>query len=396
MSNSETNTEEFDQAKATRSRKKGFALLAVVVFIAAVSYGSYWYLVASHFVATENAYVDAETAQVTPAVSGIVEKVNVIDTQMVKKGDILVELDDTDAQIALSQAQADLALAKRRVQGYIASDEGFSAMVNARQADENRASAELASAQAAYDSAKIDLQRRENLLESGSVSGEEVTKARSAFQQAQAKLNAVKAAEAQAKANRLSTIGQKKANQAKIAGSSVESNPEVLAAKARLEQAKINLDRTVIRAPISGVVAKRQVQVGRRVQVGSSLMTIVPIDRVHVNANFKEVDLTHVKIGQPVEVVSDLYGDDVVYKGVVSGISGGTGAAFALIPAQNATGNWIKVVQRLPVRVELDPTQLAEHPLQVGLSMTVTIDTDANVDESTISQYRQVSAQQND
>lgn len=238
MSNSETNTEQFDQQKATRSRKKGFAILAVVVFIAAISYGSYWYFVASHFVATENAYVDAETAQVTPAVGGIVEKVNVIDTQRVEKGDILVVLDDTDAQIALSQAQADLALAKRRVQGYIASDEGFSAMVNARQADEKRASAELASAQAAYDSAKIDLQRRENLLASGSVSGEEVTKARSAFQQAKAQLNAVKAAEAQATANRLSTIGQKKANQAKIADTDIDNNPEVLAAKARLEQAK--------------------------------------------------------------------------------------------------------------------------------------------------------------
>lgn len=396
MSNSETNTEQFDQQKATRSRKKGFAILAVVVFIAAISYGSYWYFVASHFVATENAYVDAETAQVTPAVGGIVEKVNVIDTQRVEKGDILVVLDDTDAQIALSQAQADLALAKRRVQGYIASDEGFSAMVNARQADEKRASAELASAQAAYDSAKIDLQRRENLLASGSVSGEEVTKARSAFQQAKAQLNAVKAAEAQATANRLSTIGQKKANQAKIADTDIDNNPEVLAAKARLEQAKVNLERTVIRAPISGVVAKRQVQVGRRIQVGSSLMTIVPIDKVHVNANFKEVDLTHVKIGQPVEVISDLYGDDVVYQGVVSGISGGTGSAFALIPAQNATGNWIKVVQRLPVRVELDPKQLAEHPLQVGLSMTVTIDTDAEIDEKALSRYRQTNTQLND
>ncbi len=396
MSNSETNTEQFDQHKATRSRKKGFAILAVVVFIAAISYGSYWYFVASHFVATENAYVDAETAQVTPAVGGIVEKVNVIDTQRVQKGDILVVLDDTDAQIALSQAQADLALAKRRVQGYIASDEGFSAMVNARQADEKRASAELASAQAAYDSAKIDLQRRENLLASGSVSGEEVTKARSAFQQAKAQLNAVKAAEAQATANRLSTIGQKKANQAKIADTDIDNNPEVLAAKARLEQAKVNLERTVIRAPMSGVVAKRQVQVGRRIQVGSSLMTIVPIDKVHVNANFKEVDLTHVKIGQPVEVVSDLYGDDVVYQGVVSGISGGTGSAFAMIPAQNATGNWIKVVQRLPVRVELDPKQLAEHPLQVGLSMTVTIDTDAEIDEKALSRYRQTNTQLND
>lgn len=152
----------------------------------------------------------------------------------------------------------------------------------------------------------------------------------------------------------------------------------------------------MIRAPISGVVAKRQVQVGRRIQVGSSLMTIVPIDKVHVNANFKEVDLTHVKIGQPVEVISDLYGDDVVYQGVVSGISGGTGSAFALIPAQNATGNWIKVVQRLPVRVELDPKQLAEHPLQVGLSMTVTIDTDAEIDEKALSRYRQTNTQLND
>lgn len=252
---------------------------------------------------------------------------------------------------------------------------GLAAQVKAREADEKQAQARLSAAQADFTKAQVDLKRREALVKSGSVSGEELTNARNGVIQAEANLNAAKAAAAQAVANRLSTIGSKKANAAQIIDTTVETNPEVRLAQARLEQARVDLDRTVIKAPVDGVVAKRQVQVGQRVQIGAPLLSVVPLQNVHVDANFKEVELRDVKIGQLVEVTADIYGDKVVYHGVVSGLSGGTGSAFSMIPAQNATGNWIKVVQRLPVRITLDQHELDARPLQVGLSMEAMIDT---------------------
>ncbi len=381
-------TENFDPQQANKSRKKSFAGLAAAIVIAAGGYGAYWHFIGSRYVVTDNAYAAAEIAAVTPAVGGIIEKVNVVDTQYVNKGDVLVEIDNTDAKLALQQAEADFALAQRRVQSSFANDEGLDALVQARAADEKRAAAQLEVAKAAYERAKLDLSRREDLVKSGSVSQEELTNARTAFTQAQANLQAAKASASQASASRLSTIGNQKANAALIQNTTVETNPEVLLAKARFEQAKINFERTVIRAPISGVIAQRQVQIGRRVQVGSPLMTVVPVENIHIDANFKEVELRDLKIGQAVEVTSDLYGTDVVYHGVVSGVSGGTGSAFSMIPAQNATGNWIKVVQRLPVRIELDPKELKQHPLQVGLSMEVSVDIQSRVDQETVALYR--------
>ncbi|MDF0535537.1 HlyD family efflux transporter periplasmic adaptor subunit [Shewanella yunxiaonensis] len=373
-----TKTEQpFDAARASASRKKGFVGLAVAMIFAAVIGGSYWYFVASHYVSTDNAYTATEIAAVTPAVSGIVAEVKVLDTEMVQKGDVLVVLDDTDARLAYDRAKANYALAKRQVSSYVANDEGLQALVKAREADEQRAKAELVVSKADYARAQLELQRRENLVTSGAVSGEELTNAKTAFAQAEANLNAAKAAEAQAVANRLSSIGNKKANAALIIDTTVDTNPQVLQAKAQLQQAEVDLRRTVIRAPVAGVIAKRQVQIGERVQIGTPLMTVVPVQNMHVDANFKEVELRQVKIGQPVEVTADIYGDKVIYHGVVTGLSGGTGSAFSAIPAQNATGNWIKVVQRLPVRIGLDPSELAAHPLQVGLSMEVTINTAA-------------------
>ena len=366
--------DDFDVQGAAASRKKGFIGLAAAIAIAAAGYGAYYYFIGSRYVTTDNAYTAAEIAEVTPAVGGIVQAVNVVDTQHVKKGDVLVQLDDTDAKLALAQAEADYGMAKRRVRSYLANDEGLAAQVKAREADEKQAQARLAAAQADFSKAKVDLTRREALVKSGSVSGEELTNARNGLVQAEANLNAAKAA-AQAMANRLSTIGSKKANAAQIVDTTVETNPEVRLAQARLEQAKVDLARTVIKAPVDGVVAKRQVQVGQRVQIGAPLVSVVPLQNVHVDANFKEVELRDVKMGQPVEVTADLYGDKVVYHGVVSGLSGGTGSAFSMIPAQNATGNWIKVVQRLPVRITLDKHELEARPLQVGLSMEATIDT---------------------
>ncbi|PZP56164.1 MAG: EmrA/EmrK family multidrug efflux transporter periplasmic adaptor subunit [Micavibrio aeruginosavorus] len=295
------NQEDANKSKAQpKKRKKLFGVLFLVLIVAAILGISYWYLHARNYVSTDNAYVGAEVAQVTPSTGGTVKSIEVIDTQKVKVGDVLVVIDDVDAKLALAQTAA-----------------------------------QLAQMQTNLDRAKIDFERRQALAQSGSVSGEELSTAENAYKAAQASYDAT---------------------------------------KARGDQAQIDLERTVIRAPIDGVIAKRSVQLGQRVQVGTPLLSVVPLDKVHVDANFKEVQLRKVKIGMPVELEADIYGDDVKYHGKVAGFSGGTGAAFAIIPAQNATGNWIKVVQRLPVRVELDPKELAEHPLQVGLSMEVTID----------------------
>lgn len=359
-------------------RNKLLLALGGVVGAAAVVTAAYWYLYGSHFVSTDNAYAAVEIAQVTPSVGGTISEVRVTDTQSVKKGDVLVVIDPTDAKLALAQAEADLGSAIRRVRGYVANDSGLSAQIAARAADERRAAAQLASAEADFERAKIDLQRREALSASGSVSGDELTRAQNAFAAAEANLTVAKAATAQAKANRDAAIGSKDANAALIANTTEETNPEVALARARRDQAAVDLERTVIRAPVDGVVAKRQVQIGQRVQAGTPLLAVVPIHEMHVDANFKEVQLEKVRTGQPVTLTADIYGNSVTYTGVVEGFSGGSGAAFAAIPAQNATGNWIKVVQRVPVRIKLDPEQLASNPLRVGLSMTARIDTRGN------------------
>lgn len=299
-------SEKKEHKKPNGKRKKLFSIFFLVIAVSGGVFAAYWFLYARNYVSTDNAYVAAEMAQVAPSIGGTVQSINVIDTQKVKAGDVLVVLEASDAQLMLEQAVA-----------------------------------QLAQTQTNLDRAKIDFDRRQSLAESGSVSAEEITNAENAYKAAQATFNV---------------------------------------ANAKVNQAKIDLQRTTIVAPIDGVVAKRSVQLGQRVQIGSPLLSIVPLDKVHVDANFKEVQLRNVKIGQKVELESDLYGGKVKYHGRVAGFSGGTGAAFAIIPAQNATGNWIKVVQRLPVRIDLDPKELAEHPLQVGLSMHATIDiSDAHV-----------------
>ncbi|MGC3965459.1 MAG: HlyD family efflux transporter periplasmic adaptor subunit [Rhodocyclaceae bacterium] len=356
-------------------RKKLLAGLGGVVVLAAVGATTYWYVYASNFVSTDNAYAGAEVAQVTPSVGGTISEVLVVDTQSVHKGDVLVRIDPTDARLALAQAQADLDRAVRRVRSYVANDAALAAQIAARQADEERVQAQLKAAEADFERAQIDLRRREALVASGSVSGDELTKVRNAFVTAQSNLTAARAASTQARANQQTARGSRDANAALLAGTTEDSNPEVLLARARRDQAAIDLERTVIHAPVDGVVAKRQVQLGQRVQAGFPLLAVVPTERMHVDANFKEVQLEKVRVGQPVKLHADIYGKGMIYNGVVEGFSGGSGAAFAAIPAQNATGNWIKVVQRLPVRIRLDPAELREHPLRVGLSMTAEIDT---------------------
>jgi membrane fusion protein, multidrug efflux system len=367
---------EAEQKNAARkaARWKWLRRLAIAVAVIAAGFLLWYLLVGRNHVSTDNAYVNAEMAQVTPLVSGQVIEVNVKDTQAVKRGDILVKIDPTNARIAVAQAEADLAEARRRFRQTVATSSALSAQVSARGADITQAQAQLNAAQSEFEKARIDLQRRQALAESGAVSGDELTSARNAYSAAQAQLASARASVTQAQSTRTSAQGELAANDALVRGSSEDTDPGVLAAKAKLEAAQLDLDRTVIRAPIDGVIAKRQIQLGQRVTQGSPIMTVVPLTQVFVDANFKERQLRRVRVGMPATVTADIYGGSVVYHGKVAGLSGATGSSMALIPAQNATGNWIKVVQRLPVRIELDPKELAENPLRVGLSTEVEID----------------------
>ena len=316
---------------------------------------------------TDNAYVDAATAQVAPLTAAAVVAVPVINTQAVKAGQPLVVLDSADARLALLSAEAELAQVQRRVVGYYANDDALRAEVGARAAQVSSANANLARA-------RTDYARRQALAAGGAVSGDELTQAQNALATAQAAVAATVATVATV-AQQRTAEGQRAVNASLISGVGQSDNPEVAAARAKVEQARLDLARTVIRAPLSGVIAKNDVQVGQRVQVGQALMSVVPVDQAYVNANFKEQQLRKVRVGQPVELKSDLYGGGVKYRGTVVGVSGGTGSAFALTPAQNATGNWIKVVQRLPVRVAINAADLKAHPLRVGMSMSAQITT---------------------
>ncbi len=346
-------------AIAPAKRGRLFALLGGAVAVVAIGVGAWTLIAGGRHVKTDNAYVDAAIAQVTPLTAAAVTSVPVINTQVVTAGQPLVVLDDADAKLALARAEADLAQTEHRVVGYHANEDALSAEIATR-------AAQVQSAKANLERARTDYDRRKGLDANGAISGEELTEARNALDTSEA---AVTAAIAQQRA----AEGQRAVNSALISGAG--ENPEIAAARVRVDQARLDLARTVIRAPIAGVVAKNDVQIGQRVQVGQPLMSIVPVAQAYVNANFKEQQLRKVRVGQPVELTSDLYGGSVKYRGVVVGVSGGTGSAFALIPAQNATGNWIKVVQRLPVRVAVDARDLKAHPLRVGMSMNAQITT---------------------
>jgi len=362
-----------DGKAPAQKRKRLFMILAAVIVLATFATLTWLWITAGQ-VTTDNAYVDADVALVTPLYGGPVAAAYVSNTDIVKKGQLLVALDSADAKLALAGAQAQLGQVQRKVQGYFANDAALGGQVSSRDADIAHAAAQLASAGADFTRARVELSRRQALSASGAVSGDELTQAQNAFSTAEAALAGAKAARAQAIAQKTAAIGQRSVNSALIEGASPEDNPEVAAERAKVAQAELNLERTRITAPIDGVVAKYAVQVGQQVQPGQTLMTIVPIEAVYVNANYKEAQLRQVRLGQPAVLTSVLYGGSVKYHGKVVGISGGTGAAFSLIPAQNATGNWIKVVQRLPVRIALDPAELRAHPLRVGLSMNTDID----------------------
>lgn len=302
--------------KSNVKRNKLFKIFGLVTLLSFIGIFSYWYFIASKVVSTDNAYAAVEPAQVNAEVGATVNEVLVVDTQVVKKGDILVSLDQRDLLLLLKEASA----------------------------EENKAKAILTAAKADLEKAKTEFSRRKGLINTGAISGDEMTNTKTSLVTAES---------------------------AKLTAEEV-----LIQSQSKVDKLKLDLDRTMIKSPTDGVVAKRQAQVGQRVLPGSPLLIIIPQKEMHVDANFKEDEVRKIKIGQKAKISSDLYGSGVVYEGIVSGISGGTGSAFSAIPAQNATGNWIKVVQRLPVRINLKDTNLEKYPLSVGVSMNVVVDID--------------------
>ena len=362
------------RAHRATARRTWLTRLVIVVVLLGLVWAAWYFLIGRNHVSTDNAYVNAEIAQVTPLIAGTVTEVLAKDTQIVRRGDILVVLDPANGEIAMAQAEAELADAQRRYHRAVATNSALSAQISSRGSAIAQAQAQLAAAQADAAKSGADLRRNQHLVKEGIVSAEQLGASRKAQASAQASVAAAQAAVAQAQSNRAAAQGEFAANDAMVRGSSEATDPAVRATLAKLDAARLDLGRTTIRAPIDGVVTRRQVQLGQRVTQGQPIMSIVPIGQVYVDANFKERQLDRVKVGMPAKVTADLYGGDVVFRGKVAGLAGGTGASMAMIPAQNATGNWIKVVQRLPVRIELDPKDLVAHPLRVGLSTEVEID----------------------
>jgi len=343
-------------------RRRRTALLAIagVVGLAAVAAGVYWALVLNHYESTDNAYVQGNLVQITPQVGGTVLAIYADDTDQVKAGAPLVRLDAADAQVALDQAKAQLAQTVREVRVMYANNATLSAQIALRESEVTRVNADL-------ERAQDDLNRRAPLVATGAVGKEE-------FDHAASQLAALKSGLASAQSALVAAREQLASNQSMTDGVAVERHPNVQRAAARVREAWLALARASLPAPVDGVVAKRNVQVGQRVAAGAPLMTLVPLSDLWVDANFKEGQLRKLRIGQPATLEADVYGRKVEYHGKVVGLGAGTGSAFSLLPAQNATGNWIKVVQRVPVRIVLDPKELAANPLRIGLSMEVKVD----------------------
>jgi membrane fusion protein (multidrug efflux system) len=355
-------------------RKRLFTLLGAAILVIAVLWFLYWLLIGSRHISTDDAYVQADTAQVTAQVAGPVIAAPVGETQFVQKGDVVAVIDPADYRLAVARAEAQLGQAERRVQGFYANEEIAAAQTQARTSDLTRAQAQLQSARSDLARAQAEYARRRGLAGTGAVSADELSEAQNRRQTSEAAVAGAEAALLQARANVTAAGAQRQAAAVLVRGVPLQANPEVAAARAQLNQAKLDLDRSIVRAPVSGIVASKSIEIGQRVSTGAKLMTVVPVQSAYVDANFKEVQLRKVHIGSPVVLTSDVYGNGVKFHGKVIGIAGGSGSAFALIPAQNATGNWIKVVQRVPVRIALNPRELEKHPLRVGLSMDAEVD----------------------
>ena len=328
------------------SRKKNILLLSLFFIAVAAGAGAWWFKELRGSESTDDAYVAGNVVPVMPQVAGNVVTLHADDTQLVQAGMLLVEMDPTDAKLALVRSEIQLAQTLRQVQQQMAELKQFDATIALRQAELDRVAG--------------DQNRREVLGMTNAVGKEEVLHARQNVVAGKAALQVA--------------IQQRNTLQAKLRNTPLAEQPEVRQAAEQVRQAWLDLQRTTILSPVSGVIAKRSVQVGSHVAVGAPLMAVVPLDQLWVDANFKEVQLEHLRIGQPVELSADLYGDKIVYHGEVEGLAAGTGSVFSLLPAQNATGNWLKVVQRLPVRIKLRAEELQQHPLRLGLSMLVTVD----------------------
>ena len=348
------------RAAGNPARKKILLTLAGIVVVAGLAWTAYEWLVASHYESTDNAYVQGNVIQITPQIGGTVLAILADDTDYVKAGQALVRLDPADAAVALDQARANLAQVVRQVRTIYANNGSLSAQITLRESDVAKAQVEIARA-------TDDLNRRQSLVKNGAVSKEDLNHAQTQLANGKSALAAAQAALAVAREQLLS-------NQAMTDGIAIERHPSVLAAAAKVREAWLATQRMSLPAPVEGYVARRSVQLGQRVAAGTPLMSIVPMNQMWVDANFKEVQLRNIRIGQSVSLTADLYGKKVEYKGTVAGLGMGTGSAFSLLPAQNATGNWIKVVQRVPVRVTLDAAEVAKNPLRVGLSMEATVD----------------------
>jgi len=329
-------------------KSRGFMLrlLGIVVLLAAIGWGLWYFFDGRWYESTDDAYVNGNVVQITPQVPGTVVSIGADDGDLVHAGDVLVKLDPSDADVALAEAKANLALTVRKVRGLYSS-------VNGAQAD-------VAARKTAVDKARADYNRRVALAKSGAISAEELAHASDALTTAESGL--------------ITAQQQYQTSKVLVDDTVVASHPDVQVAAARLRAAYLDDVRATLLAPVDGYVAKRTVQVGQRVQPGTPLMAVVPLHGVWIDANFKETQLTDMRIGQPVEIESDVYGGAVKYKGKVESLGIGTGSAFSLLPAQNATGNWIKIVQRIPVRVVFtDPAQLDKHPLRLGMSLNVDV-----------------------
>lgn len=344
MSDQQTDTQNSSNNKS-QQRKKGLSIFILLLLLISVGSVAYWYFFIKGFEETEDAYVSGNQVMVSAQVAGNISKINVDNMDPVQAGDVLLELDDTNAKLSFEQAKSNLANAVRQVSQLNYTVKQLKSAVRANEIT-------LAQAQG-------NLNRRVQLVKDGAIDKESFQHAKEAVELA--------------KANLTTSQNQLGANQALLLDGPLSEQPQIQSAVSNLKQAWLNLERTKIRSPIKGYVARRNAQVGQAVSVGGALMAVVTTDQMWLDANFKETQLTHMRIGQPVEIHFDLYGKDKTFNGKVVGIEMGTGSAFSLLPTQNATGNWIKVVQRVPVRIQLDPQQLAENPLRIGLSATVKV-----------------------
>ncbi|MCL6353826.1 multidrug efflux MFS transporter periplasmic adaptor subunit EmrA [Pectobacterium polaris] len=355
--NVENQVPQTPQKNKKQQRKRVLSLLTFIFVVLGCAWLVYWFLVLRHHQSTDDAYVAGNQIQIMAQVSGSVTHVNVDNTDFVKQGQVLVELDPTDALQAFERAKTGLANSVRQTHQLIINSKQYQANIELRQTELNKA--------------QSDLSRREALGSANAIGREEVQHARDAVATAKAALEVARQ--------------QYQANQAMILDTPLEKQPAIQQASVEMRDAWLALQRTKIVSPIDGYVSRRSVQIGARISSTSALMAVVPANHLWVDANFKETQLANMRIGQPATVIADIYGDDVVYQGKVVGLDMGTGSAFSLLPAQNATGNWIKVVQRLPVRIEIDPKQVAEHPLRIGLSALVNVDT-ANTEGSALAE----------